>query len=55
LEGVLDGTDTHVFAIVPSDQPGITFHDDWDNVGQRLTESGSVSLAEVRVPNCSGS
>jgi alkylation response protein AidB-like acyl-CoA dehydrogenase len=50
LEGVLDGTDTHVFAIVPSDQPGITFHDDWDNFGQRLTESGSVSLAEVRVP-----
>lgn len=50
LEGVLDGTDTHVFAIVPSDQPGITFHDDWDNIGQRLTESGSVSLAEVRVP-----
>lgn len=50
LEGVLDGTDTHVFAIVPSDQPGITFHDDWDNIGQRLTESGSVSLADVRVP-----
>lgn len=50
LEGVLDGTDTHVFAIVPSDQPAITFHDDWDNIGQRLTESGSVSLAEVRIP-----
>jgi alkylation response protein AidB-like acyl-CoA dehydrogenase len=50
LEGVLDGTDTDVFAIVPSDQPAITFHDDWDNIGQRLTESGSVSLAEVHVP-----
>ncbi|MDT7691593.1 MAG: hypothetical protein QOI75_960 [Pseudonocardiales bacterium] len=50
LEGVLDGTDTHVFAIVPSDQPGITFHDDWDNFGQRLTESGSVTIAEVGVP-----
>jgi alkylation response protein AidB-like acyl-CoA dehydrogenase len=50
LEGVLDGADTHVFAIVPSDQPGITFHDDWDNFGQRLTESGSVSVAEVHVP-----
>jgi alkylation response protein AidB-like acyl-CoA dehydrogenase len=50
LEGVLDGTDTHVFAIVASDQPGITFHDDWDNFGQRLTESGSVSIAEVQVP-----
>lgn len=50
LEGVLEGTDTHVFAIVPSDQPAIIFHDDWDNIGQRLTESGSVSLAGVRIP-----
>ncbi|GAA4939712.1 alkylation response protein AidB-like acyl-CoA dehydrogenase [Actinomycetospora succinea] len=50
LEGVVEDTDTHVFAIVPSDQPAITFHDDWDNVGQRLTESGSVTLDGVRVP-----
>jgi alkylation response protein AidB-like acyl-CoA dehydrogenase len=50
LEGVLDGTDTHVFAIVPSAQPGIVFHDDWDNIGQRLTESGSVTISEVQVP-----
>jgi alkylation response protein AidB-like acyl-CoA dehydrogenase len=42
LEGVLDGTGDHVFAIVPSNQPGITWHDDWDNIGQRLTESGGV-------------
>ena len=50
LEGVVEGTDTHVFAIVPSDQPAITFHDDWDNIGQRLTESGSVTIDGVRVP-----
>lgn len=50
LEGVLDGTDTHVFAIVPTDQPGIVFSDDWDNLGQRLTESGSVRIDGVRVP-----
>jgi alkylation response protein AidB-like acyl-CoA dehydrogenase len=55
LEGVLDGdgTDapgTHIFAIVPSQQPGIIFHDDWDNIGQRLTESGSVTISEVQVP-----
>lgn len=49
LEGVVEGTDTHVFAIVPSEQPAITFHDDWDNIGQRLTESGSVTLDGVRV------
>ncbi|GGG17739.1 putative monooxygenase [Rhodococcoides trifolii] len=48
LEGALpDGQ--HVFAIVPSDTPGLSFHDDWDNIGQRQTESGSVSIDHVRV------
>ena len=50
LEGVLEGTENHVFAIVPSDSAGLEFHGDWDNIGQRLTESGSVTLDEVRVP-----
>ncbi len=50
LEGVLDGTDKHIFAIVPSDQEAIVYGDDWDNLGQRLTESGSVEINGVRVP-----
>jgi alkylation response protein AidB-like acyl-CoA dehydrogenase len=50
LEGVLEGTDKHIFAIVPSKQDGIVFNDDWDNLGQRLTESGSVEVRDVRVP-----
>ncbi|MGW8376971.1 acyl-CoA dehydrogenase family protein [Streptomyces sp. ODS28] len=53
LEGVFEGSEEgagHVFAIVPSDSEGLTFHDDWDNIGQRLTESGGVSLDAVRVP-----
>lgn len=50
LEGVFEGTDRHVFAIVPSDSEGLTFHDDWDNIGQRLTESGGVTLDGVTVP-----
>jgi alkylation response protein AidB-like acyl-CoA dehydrogenase len=50
LEGVLSGTDKHIFAIVPSQQDGIVFGDDWDNLGQRLTESGSVEVRDVRVP-----
>lgn len=53
LEGVLEGPgvppDTHVFAIVPSDQPGLTFHDDWDNIGQRLTDSGGVVFDDTPV------
>ena len=49
LEGVLAGTDKHIFAIVPSHQPGIVYHDDWDHLGQRLTESGGVSIDNVVV------
>ncbi|MEV0679102.1 acyl-CoA dehydrogenase family protein [Actinosynnema sp. NPDC050436] len=50
LEGVLEGTDKHIFAIVPSHQEAIVFEDDWDNLGQRLTESGGVRVEGVRVP-----
>lgn len=50
LEGVLEGTDKHIFAIVPTAQPGIQFTGDWDSLGQRLTESGGVRIEDVRVP-----
>lgn len=50
LEGVIEGTDQHVFAIVPTRQPGIRFLGDWDSLGQRLTESGGVVIDGVRVP-----
>ncbi|KIW15893.1 hypothetical protein PV08_05943 [Exophiala spinifera] len=50
LEGVLEGTDQHIFALVPTRQPGIQFGHDWDNVGMRLTESGSVRIDNVRAP-----
>lgn len=50
LEGVLDGTEDHILAIVPTKQEGIQFGHDWDNVGLRLTESGSVKIDNVRSP-----
>lgn len=50
IEGVIAGTDKHVFAIVPTDQPAIRFLGDWDSLGQRLTESGGVEIDGVRVP-----
>lgn len=41
LEGVLEGTETHVFAIADSHQEGIQYGDDWNNVlGMRGTQSG---------------
>ncbi|KAI4940939.1 hypothetical protein J4E91_011116 [Alternaria rosae] len=50
LEGVYDGTQNHIFAFAKTDQPGIQFGHDWNNIGLRLTESGSVKISNVRVP-----
>jgi alkylation response protein AidB-like acyl-CoA dehydrogenase len=50
LEGAYNGTEDHIFAIVKTDQPGIQFSHDWDNVGLRLTESGSVKISQVTAP-----
>lgn len=50
LEAALDGHDDHVFALASSRDPGITFHDGWDALGQRLTESGSVTIDRVELP-----
>ncbi|KAH6671937.1 thermophilic desulfurizing enzyme family protein [Halenospora varia] len=50
LEGVLEGTENHIFAIVPTSQPGIQFAHNWNNIGLRLTESGSVRISQVSVP-----
>lgn len=50
LEGAYEGTEDHIFAIVKTGQPGIQFSHDWDNVGLRLTESGSVKIDKVTAP-----
>ncbi|CCF34335.1 acyl-CoA dehydrogenase, partial [Colletotrichum higginsianum] len=50
LEGVLEGTKDHLYAVVKTDQPGIVFSHDWDNVGLRLSESGSVKIENVTAP-----
>jgi alkylation response protein AidB-like acyl-CoA dehydrogenase len=36
-------------AAIPADRLGITARDDWDNMGQRQTDSGSVVFESVRV------
>lgn len=38
-----------LIAAVPSARSGITLHGDWDNMGQRQTDSGSVTFERVRV------
>ncbi len=34
---------------LPTSRSGITLHNDWDSIGQRQTDSGSVSFERVRV------
>ncbi|MFT3688301.1 acyl-CoA dehydrogenase family protein [Paenirhodobacter sp.] len=34
---------------IPTDRAGISFGDDWDNLGQRLTASGSVTFDHVEL------
>ncbi|KAF7441960.1 Thermophilic desulfurizing enzyme family protein [Pyrenophora tritici-repentis] len=50
LEGVLEGTEHHIFALAKTDQPGFQFGHDWNNIGLRLTESGSVKINNIVVP-----
>ncbi|MGJ7615361.1 MULTISPECIES: acyl-CoA dehydrogenase family protein [unclassified Variovorax] len=38
-----------VFAVVPTSRAGIRVNDDWDNMGQRQTDSGSVQFDHVRI------
>jgi len=34
-------------AAIPSDRPGIRIHEDWDSIGQRQTDSGTVEFNAV--------
>lgn len=36
-----------LIAVLPTDRAGITIHDDWDPIGQRQTDSTSVSFEQV--------
>ena len=38
-----------MMAAIPTTREGITIHADWDNIGQRQTDSGSVSFRNVFV------
>ncbi|WP_322031047.1 acyl-CoA dehydrogenase family protein [Paraburkholderia sp. J76] len=42
-------TGSPVFAVVPTTRAGIAVHDDWDPIGQRQTDSGTVSFENVEV------
>jgi alkylation response protein AidB-like acyl-CoA dehydrogenase len=39
-----------VFVIADSKSPSLVYNYDWDNIGQRQTESGSISVTDLVVP-----
>lgn len=42
-------TNRFIVAAVPTNRIGISINNDWDNMGQRQTDSGSVSFDQLRV------
>jgi alkylation response protein AidB-like acyl-CoA dehydrogenase len=49
VSATLQGEPRLQVMVVPSNREGVTVHDDWDNMGQRQTDSGSVSFRDVLV------
>jgi alkylation response protein AidB-like acyl-CoA dehydrogenase len=49
LTGTLEGGHL-AFVIVDSKSPGLVYNHDWDNMGQRQTESGTMSISDLVVP-----
>ncbi|MEW5861297.1 MAG: acyl-CoA dehydrogenase family protein [Cyanobacteriota bacterium] len=46
---VQDGVDHPIAFILPKDREGIVYNNDWDNMGQRCTASGSFTFHNVLV------
>jgi L-evernosamine nitrososynthase len=44
-----DCVERYGFVLVPVGSPGVVFHHDWDALGMRGSESGSVSFRQVRL------
>jgi alkylation response protein AidB-like acyl-CoA dehydrogenase len=51
VSATLAGESQLQVAVLPTKRAGITVNDDWDNIGQRQTDSGSVSFRDVAVYN----
>jgi alkylation response protein AidB-like acyl-CoA dehydrogenase len=49
IAAVNQDTNTLTVLAIPTNRIGVTVHDDWDNIGQRQTSSGTVSFEQVQV------
>lgn len=44
-----DGVELPFIFVIPRDREGVVYNDDWDNIGQRRTASGSFTFNQVYV------
>jgi alkylation response protein AidB-like acyl-CoA dehydrogenase len=49
ISAIRPGQPGLVVAVIPTGRAGVTVHDDWANMGQRQTDSGSVTFEDVAV------
>lgn len=49
FSAIQDGADMPVTFVIPSDRAGVTYNNDWNNMGQRRTASGSFTFNQVLV------
>lgn len=49
VSATMQGVTQLQVAVLPTRRQGITVHDDWANMGQRQTDSGSITFENVRV------
>ena len=49
IGAAMEGVDAPMVFVIPGDRQGVTYNDDWDNMGQRRTVSGSYTFANVQV------
>ena len=47
VSGIRAEDQKFMVAAIPSDRPGIRIHEDWDSIGQRQTDSGTVEFLQV--------
>ncbi len=49
FSAVQEGVEIPPIFVIPKDREGLTYNDDWDNIGQRRTASGSFTFNNVYV------
>jgi alkylation response protein AidB-like acyl-CoA dehydrogenase len=49
VTAIQEGVPGLTIVVVPTKRQGVTVNDDWDNMGQRQTDSGSVTFSEVLI------